>query len=711
MLDIKNLPVGEFLTNVKNKFSTERGLQNVPKSYTDINPQNVVEDETDVEKMIDSLSGTAKPEAQNQQEIATQYMSIPSNEEQHLKNEAIREASEKASTALDALNELEVEDNLQSHDRITPLARAEEAEAVRPKDNFDPSNEDSTEIDVGDLGSQDFSIKDPETGQIYRPVNFLTDEGHNILERNGEPLYFRQEEADFIDRIQGYFGKDANKETRSAVVHMYDNIHNILKPILLGGLGFVAENFIDGAVWKSALSGNFNPNNYLMAKNLLRLENIPDGKRSGILEKIGTIGGYTPQEMLNAMNKYGVKSTISNEIWGKSEPLLKGPLEMAGTRSESVGALQGGQMAQRMTEKARQAIVDPLVSIASNFTEAASQMEDFFRTSLFVHRTKQGDNLEEAARVVNDTFYDYQDISKAEEKIGKRLFTFWTFMAKNIPFHFRMLGKSIDQGGPPVQRTLYHTLENWHKSDDTKINPDEFKSWWGDMLPIRISKDDNGDTTYLLLGFHLSEANILDVAPSEWGDLTTGLMSQILKKPVELMTNTRATSGTPIERFPGEEGSFAGLSLRKRLIHTLKTIRWLAELNRVNPGEIFGQSPTPKEPTGKPALIEKYIHGEEAEVPLGRKWEDYPFWFAGRSVYTYRPGLGVMNYKRDNKEHFPDEGIIKKWISGDEARGYGINDQIRTALRKHERALKVGAPRQAEVAAEGARTLAEQVYE
>ena len=111
-----------------------------------------------------------------------------------------------------------------------------------------------------------------------------------------------------------------------------------------------------------------------------------------------------------AIRKYGVDRTYARSENGRSlmNDLLK----------ENPGALpwmynKGG-------------------ALQSALRTVNDSIEYTFRTSVFVDALKRGDDAATAARLARESLYDYSTLTPAERKIARTVFTFYTFMRKNM---------------------------------------------------------------------------------------------------------------------------------------------------------------------------------------------------------------------------------------------------------------------------------------
>ena len=119
-----------------------------------------------------------------------------------------------------------------------------------------------------------------------------------------------------------------------------------------------------------------------------------------------------------------------------------------------------------------------------------------------------------------------------------------------------------------------------------------------DNVGIRVGEDSEGNTMYFLLGNWLPAAQAIDFLSQPIENFVMSI-SPFLKTPVELWANQSTffedTFGQPskIERYSEENQSWLGFTMRKKTAYVLKNIRILNELDKLNPGSIFGDKDTP----------------------------------------------------------------------------------------------------------------------
>lgn len=220
--------------------------------------------------------------------------------------------------------------------------------------------------------------------------------------------------------------------------------------------------------------------------------------------------------------------------------------------------------------------------------------ENNARLAHFIDKLKAGHTVDDAAMSVKKYLFDYGDLTWAEQAVFKRAMPFYTWTRKNIPLQVGALltqqGRIAATGASKVVNAIESNVEK----PDEKYLGDYIKNNVG----IRVGTDKEGNTLYFLLGMWLPSAQALDFLSQPTENLIMGV-SPLIKTPIELWANQSSffedTFGQPskIERYPGENQSWLGFTMRKKTAYILKNIRILNELDKLNPGSIFGDKDSP----------------------------------------------------------------------------------------------------------------------
>ena len=209
--------------------------------------------------------------------------------------------------------------------------------------------------------------------------------------------------------------------------------------------------------------------------------------------------------------------------------------------------------------------------------KVGSSIEDNARLANFLDKIKKGHVSEDAAAAVNKYLFDYGDLTDFEKQVMKRMFPFYTFTRKNIPLQLESLAKN------PGKFATIPKAVNAIK-DPNAPNQAFASDWIQENMGVPIRTAD-GEPAHLPLRSYLPAVQPLELA--NIGQLL-GSMLTPAKLPLELATNKNFAFGEDIERTPGAQTNMLGLDMRNKAAHALRQLRPLSELDRTNPGNIFG---------------------------------------------------------------------------------------------------------------------------
>jgi len=217
-----------------------------------------------------------------------------------------------------------------------------------------------------------------------------------------------------------------------------------------------------------------------------------------------------------------------------------------------------------------------------------SAVEDNARKAHYLSKKAEGFTPEEAAKSVQKYLFDYGDLTWGEKNILKRALPFYTWSSKNLPLQ---LSELVKQPGKFSKIAVAKKdIEAGVDQPNEKYMSDYIKSG----APIRFRKDPkDGTTQYLLLGQWLPAAQAINVI-SDPVNAIKGMITPAVKTPLETMfnksgffTNTLGEA-SKIENKPGEKKNFLGFDVSPKTKNILSSIRVANELDKLNPGEIFG---------------------------------------------------------------------------------------------------------------------------
>lgn len=382
-----------------------------------------------------------------------------------------------------------------------------------------------------------------------------------------------------------------NTEEISKFLKVYDGAQNWWKMWSLGARpAYHSKNTI-GNLWNNYLAGVSTPKPYAdaaafqvkLAKNNMN----------------GSIAGYKTDELYEAMATRGIfgEGQYSGDIARNVEDVLKGGSYNPFTLSTRNPILRGG-------------------------FKVGQTIEDNARIALFIDSLNKGKNFDEAASQVRKYLFDYGDLSPLERSTLKRLMPFYTWSRKNLPLQLEAIVRHPDK----VNKLNLARENIQFETDvpDIEDVPDYIRS----AMPIYGAEKFLGEpavpgtakaiTLQNLIPFSdlTTFTKFLDTetaAPmTERGKLSStistalGGVSPLLKAPVEYMSNYDFFRRKNIEEFKGQTADMLGQKMPVHLAKLLSNIVMLNEIDRANPGGVFGTrsvDPVSKEVTTTPGIL------------------------------------------------------------------------------------------------------------
>lgn len=316
--------------------------------------------------------------------------------------------------------------------------------------------------------------------------------------------------------------------------------------------------------------------------------------RSGRSITLPGVGRFAPgalrdeAEAMNVIQSSQLQQEIEQNVLG---PLHQGTSvrqAVADAGEGETGARQLGSKVGAGLNMAQQKLTDNQVMSAA--MSIGNAREQAFRLALYIDRRAAGWSPEAAALWTNKHLIDYGQMSTAEKQIGRRLFPFYSWTRHNVPLQLEYLfAKPGAFGG------IQHVRETAAGGNPLGMAGVPMPSFLGEHVPIRTGTNDEGNPEFWRLEGTWPGADVGAVmSPDAAVDRVRSLVSPFLQEPAEQMTNMDAfASGSkgrlvPIEQTPGELGNLLGVAMPKRAIHALKNVRLVSELDRANPGNIFG---------------------------------------------------------------------------------------------------------------------------
>ena len=185
-----------------------------------------------------------------------------------------------------------------------------------------------------------------------------------------------------------------------------------------------------------------------------------------------------------------------------------------------------------------------------------------------------------ASMEMKKSLFDYRDLSKFEQDVLKRGIPFYTWSRKNIPAQLQSLIKN-----PQRAEKLHIAREQFEHQggspDDRDVGP-----MWSGTVPIFLGQEKEGIRSFFSL---LNYAPIADLERVGHPDeILKQMVSPVIKEPLEQIFNYDTFRDRKIKEFKGQSKDFLGIALPPGAWHAAQLLVPLVELNRLNPGNVFG---------------------------------------------------------------------------------------------------------------------------
>ena len=210
-------------------------------------------------------------------------------------------------------------------------------------------------------------------------------------------------------------------------------------------------------------------------------------------------------------------------------------------------------------------------------------IEDNARIAHFIEMRQKGMSVEDAARSVKKFLFDYEDLSKFEKVVLKRIFPFYTWTRKNIPIQLENI---ITQ---PEKFAAVPKVIQQIEANVPAPSPAEEKymaEYIKENVPVRFRENEDGGIEYFLLGNWLPSAQAIDFLSQPFQNMIN-MATPFLKTPYEIWANKstffRNTLGesSKIEYYYKQPTEFVGITMRKKTAHLMRNIRILNDINKL----------------------------------------------------------------------------------------------------------------------------------
>jgi hypothetical protein len=361
-----------------------------------------------------------------------------------------------------------------------------------------------------------------------------------------------------------------NQEEINKFLKLYDGAQNWWKMWSLGiRPAYHSKNMI-GNLWNSYLGGLTNPLLYGQAGSL----QIKIAKNN----LSGKIAGYPADELYEAMTTRGVfgQGQYGGDISRTLESQIAGGNKNPFTLATSNPILQGG-------------------------FKLGQTVEDNARIALFIDQLNKGASFDKAGNHVRKYLFDYGDVNPFEKDVLKRVMPFYTWSRKNIPLQLEALATQPDKINK-INLAINNAQQAYQvEQPDLSQVPDYIR----EQAPVYVGSDAAAGTvsaiplTNLIPTFDIASLTKFlntETAPQgiQRGKLGTALstvmggVSPLIKAPLEYLANYDFFRKKTIQEFEGQTTDFLGIPMPVHLAKLASNIIVLNEIDRANPGSIFG---------------------------------------------------------------------------------------------------------------------------
>jgi len=284
--------------------------------------------------------------------------------------------------------------------------------------------------------------------------------------------------------------------------------------------------------------------------------------------------------------------------------------------------------------------------------------------------TKDDAVFDVAANQVKEALFDYSDLSKFERNWMKRVMPFYTWTRKNFPVQMKHLVLN------PQRAEKLQLAKEQFEYDSGDIELSDLGAFWGKRAPVFLGGEKEG----VVKAFTLLNTIPLAEFQRLWHpkQLLLEMTTPFPKELFEQLNNYDTFRESPIQEMEGQSKDVLGVALPVRLWKLSQLLVPLTEVNRWNPGGVFGTQTV--DPTTGEQMTTKgwggwgaYREGGPADISEAARWIRF---FSGARVYDINLEKQVYF---ENKNLMRDLSALKSKLKWAAARGE--NRRVRQLLR------------------------------
>lgn len=294
-----------------------------------------------------------------------------------------------------------------------------------------------------------------------------------------------------------------------------------------------------------------------------------------------------------------------------------------------------------------------------------SALEDNRRLGFFVRRLREGDSAEDAARTVANALYDYGDLTEWEKNLRRFAIPFYSWYRKNIPAQFKNLAKHPGKIAalPKIKGTIEgdYAVDPQNPQDNTAYES-RTPDWMESSLPVRWRQTPDGKEEYFVLGNWIPSADLFRFMGDPQNAISN-IMSNVnppmkvatellwknqdffRQRPIDMLRDPEAglfEQGGPLRG--NERTNYLGQNMATttaKATELLPISRILSTLDRMNPGDMFGETRPYHDEVGTTEKLVKTMTGLKSYPVDTAKESAYDLMGMKRNGAT--PGLTEAN--------------------------------------------------------------------
>ena len=355
----------------------------------------------------------------------------------------------------------------------------------------------------------------------------------NVLKRN---IVFDAEVAEHLDKIESI--TPLAPEYQEAL-NYFDKIQNVWKWWTLVPVPSYHFRNAVGNVWNNYLAG-VRPEAYKIAADIMR------GKE-GFIANTNLTYGILRKEI---------------EKWGVSG---RGQLAIETSLNQLKTKLYGAPGQK--------------IAAFGEMNENLARIANYIDGRIFKKLSSQDSRL-----IVAKFLFDYQDLTTFERNVLRKVFPFYAWTRKNVPLQLENIFKQTGKY-TALERILYNLEQD---KPQEEFIPDFIK----DNNPVFVGADKDGKARAFMLSSYIPAYDLQKVL-GQYGDTLQEMLTPIIKAPLEFFNNYSTYYKKSLEKYKGQSTNFLGVNMPIRIVNLLKNMRLLNELDKLNPGLIFGTNEVP----------------------------------------------------------------------------------------------------------------------